>query len=69
MARNPQIGKFNTAKNTIGKGFPVTKKDSTSPVIRISLFTSDKVMMDKKMTEIKAIRVVVPNDNEEESIN
>ena len=38
------------------------KKDQASPVIKISLFTSEKVMMDKKMTEIKAIRVV-PNPN------
>lgn len=60
--KNNQSYKVGPAFNKVGNGPQIAKKQQVSPVIKISLFTSDKKLMDKKMTEIKTITVQAKNN-------
>jgi len=46
-----------TKYNTTNKTYSKKEKDTISPVIKISLFTTDNILMDQKMTDIKTIEV------------
>tara|TARA_B110000285_G_C14920070_1_gene512147 strand:+ start:158 stop:445 length:288 start_codon:yes stop_codon:yes gene_type:complete len=51
--------------NTTNKTYSKNEKNSISPVIKISLFTTDNILMDQKMTDIKTIEVSGKNKETE----
>lgn len=55
--------------NTTNKTYSKNEKNSISPVIKISLFTTDNILMDQKMTDIKTIEVSGKNKETEPNNN